>query len=37
MSDYRIQICSDVDYNYLIAEIYIEDKFVALLSREDPK
>jgi hypothetical protein len=36
MSGYRIQICSDADYEQLIAEVYIDDRFVALVSHEDP-
>src|SRR5688572_20109055 len=36
MPSYRIQVCSDVDYTYLIAEVYIGERFVALVSREDP-
>ena len=36
MSGYRIQICSDVDYDQLIAEVYIDERFVALVSHEDP-
>ena len=35
MKAYRIQVCSDVDYENLIAEVYVEGKFVALVSRED--
>lgn len=30
----RIDICSDIDYDWLIAEIYCDGKFVALLSQE---
>lgn len=36
MKGYRIQVCSDVDYEHLIAEIYVGERFVALVSREDP-
>jgi hypothetical protein len=36
MSSYRIQICSDVDYEHLIAEVYVDERFVALVSHEDP-
>jgi hypothetical protein len=31
----KIVICSDVDYDNLIAEIYYDDKFVALISQEE--
>lgn len=33
MGKYRIQICSDADYEELIAEISIDGKFVALVAR----
>jgi hypothetical protein len=36
MHGYRIQVSSDVDYKNLIAEVYVGDKYVALVSREDP-
>ena len=32
---YRILICSDTDYDELVAEIYIEEKFVALVATSD--
>lgn len=35
MDTYRIQVCSDIDYENLIAEVYKGDKFVALVSHED--
>ena len=31
----EIQVCSDIDYENLIAEIYINDNFIALISEED--
>lgn len=31
----RVQVCSDVDYDNLIAEIYCDEKFVALISQEE--
>ena len=31
----KITICSDTDYEQLIAEIYIDGKFVALISQEN--
>ena len=31
MQEYRIEISSDVDYEYLVSSIYISDVFVALL------
>lgn len=31
----QITIASDVDYDKLIAEIYCDDRFVALISQED--
>lgn len=31
----KITVCSDTDYNQLIAEIYIDGKFVALISQEN--
>jgi hypothetical protein len=31
----KILICSDTDYEQLIAEIYIDDKFVALVSQDN--
>jgi len=31
----RVQICSDVDYDNLIAEIYYRGKYVALISQEN--
>jgi hypothetical protein len=34
-STVRIQICSDSTHDRLIAEIYVRDKFVALLSQEN--
>ena len=36
MIGYRIQICSDVDYEQLIAEVYIDAQFIALVSHEKP-
>lgn len=36
MSAYQIQICSDVEYEELIAEVYIGGKFVAIVSHEHP-
>lgn len=36
MKGYAIQVCSDVNYERLIAEVYIGDRFVALVSHEDP-
>lgn len=35
MNNLKMQICSDVDYENLIAEIYLEDKFIALISQEN--
>lgn len=37
MTNYRIQIASDADYNEVIAEIYVDGKFVALLNQEHGK
>lgn len=34
MSTFRIQVCSDVDYEKLIAEVYVDEKFVALVNQE---
>ena len=31
----KVLICSDVGYDKLIAEIYCDDKYVALISQED--
>ena len=31
----EILICSDCNYNNLIAEIYIDDKYIALVSYDD--
>ncbi|QDQ28440.1 hypothetical protein FNU76_19915 [Chitinimonas arctica] len=31
----KIQVCSDTDFEQLIAEIYIDDKFVALVSQDE--
>jgi hypothetical protein len=31
----EIQVCSDTDYDRLIAEVYIDGVFVCLLSQED--
>jgi hypothetical protein len=31
---FRIGLASDVDYEELIAEIYLEDKLIALLSQD---
>lgn len=33
----KILVASDVDYEELIAEIYCDDKFIALLQQEDGK
>ena len=33
----RIQVCSDLDYDNLIAEIYAGEKFIGLLSNEPCK
>jgi hypothetical protein len=30
----RVQVCSDVDYERLVVEIYQNEKFVALISQE---
>lgn len=32
---FKIVVCSDLDYEQLIAEIYYEEKFVALVSQEE--
>jgi len=34
MSAFRIQVCSDVDYEKLIAEVYVDEKFVVLVNQE---
>ena len=34
---FQIQIASDVDYNDLIAEIYTESRFIALIHQENGK
>jgi hypothetical protein len=31
----KILVCSDTDYEQLIAEIYIDNKFVALVSQDN--
>jgi len=31
----KVLICSDVEYDKLIAEIYHHDRYVALISKED--
>lgn len=31
---YRITVCSLPDYENLVAEIYIHDKFIGLISQE---
>jgi hypothetical protein len=36
-NDIKITVCSDLDYDHLIAEIYIADRFVALISQEEGK
>ncbi len=36
-SKIKIIIASDIDYENLIAEIYCNDKFIALLQQEDSK
>ena len=33
-SDFKITICSDQDYEDLIAEVYYKGEFVALISQE---
>lgn len=33
-SGVEIQVCSDTDYDRLIAEVYIDGEFVCLLSQE---
>ena len=35
MPTLRVQVCSDIDYENLIAEIYVDDQYVALVSREE--
>lgn len=35
MNAVKIQVCSDTDFEQLIAEIYIDDKFVALVSQDE--
>lgn len=37
MSKYRIQVASDTDYEELIAEIYVDERFVALVNQEHGK
>lgn len=37
MEKYKIVICSPPNYNNLVAEIFFEDKFVALVSQEISK
>jgi hypothetical protein len=32
---YEIKICSDLDYNMLIAEIYFDKKFLVLISQKE--
>lgn len=34
-SHHKIVVCSDSDYERLIAEIYVDEKFVALVSQEE--
>lgn len=34
-NSYKVIVCSDVNYEELIAEIYIDDNFIALLSQEE--
>lgn len=36
-STVSITVCSDLDYDHLIAEIYISGKFAALISQEEGK
>lgn len=31
----RVQICSDIDYDFLIAELYQGEEFIALVSQEE--
>lgn len=33
----KITVCSDIDFEHLIAEIYVDDRFVALISQEEGK
>lgn len=35
LDELRIQISSDIDYDHLIAEIYCNEKFFALVSQEE--
>lgn len=34
-NEVKIQVCSDTDFEQLIAEIYVNGKFVALVSQEN--
>lgn len=34
-NEIKILICSDIDYEQLIAEVYIGGKFVALISQDE--
>ena len=33
-SDFRVDVCSDLEYEDLIADIYFQDKFVAMITQE---
>jgi hypothetical protein len=35
MDKLKVLVCSDLDYENLIAEIYAGDKFIGLISQED--
>jgi len=34
MRKIKIMICSDTDYDQLIAEMYVDDKYIGLISQE---
>lgn len=36
MNDFRIVVCSLPSHNELVAEIYIDELFVGLVSQEEP-
>lgn len=37
MSDFHVLLSSDPDYDKVVAEIYIGDKYVGLINQDDPQ
>jgi hypothetical protein len=37
MNDFHVLLSSDLDYDKVVAEIYVGDKYVGLINQDDPQ